>query len=73
MSVPANGTKTIYYTVENNVGAPVETIGNTATGNSTIENTTTENSIIGSTTAENLISGNTATTGNTTIGKVTKQ
>ena len=73
VSVPANGTKTIYYTVENNVGAPVETIGNTVTGNSTIENTTTENSIIGSTTAENLISGNIATTGNTTIGKVTKQ
>ena len=73
MSVPANGTKIIYYTVKKNVGAPVETIGNTATGNSTIGNTTTENSIIGSTTAENLNSGNTATTGNTTIGKVTKQ
>ena len=73
VSVPANGTKIIYYTVEKNVGAPVETIGNTATGNSTIGNTTTENSIIGSTTAENLISGNTATTGNTTIGKMTKQ
>ena len=43
VSVPANGTKTILYTVENNVGAPVETIGNTVTGNSTIENITTEN------------------------------
>jgi hypothetical protein len=53
VSVPANGTKTIFYTVKNNVGAPVETIGKTVIENSTIENTTTENLIIGSTKAEN--------------------
>jgi hypothetical protein len=50
-SVTANGTKIIFYTVENNVGTPVETIGNTVTEKSKLVNTTTENSIIGSTKA----------------------
>jgi hypothetical protein len=62
VSVPAKATKTISYTVENKVRAPVETVENTATGNSTIKNTTTENSNTGNTTTENP-----------TIGNITKQ
>jgi hypothetical protein len=57
VSVPANGTKTISYTVENNFGAPVETIENTATENSTIENTTADNSTAGNNISENATSG----------------
>jgi Uncharacterized conserved protein len=45
VSVPANGTKSISYTIEKNAGASVETVENTDTGNSTIENTTTDNSV----------------------------
>ena len=60
VSVPANGTKTIFYTVENKLRNPVETIESKETGSSTIENATTENS-----TAENQTNEK-ATTGNTT-------
>jgi len=52
VSVPANGTKTISYTVENKVRPPVEIVKNTATENSTIENTTADNSITGNATKQ---------------------
>ena len=55
--------KVLNFALKNkNIGAPIETLENTVTGNSTIENTTIEN-----TTTENLMMGN------TTTGTVIKQ